>query len=691
MANLNSKEMNSPVAAYEARIAILEAEKASLQSQHAEKLKLIDALNAVDKHIATALNIDELFNLVLNELLPIFSCERAWIITTYKHKPDAKFYHVAHQAIRADWCPDTDEINNNLNIPFQIPKSTFFEKAIDATGAMWLTPSNKHMLVDPELCKRFSIRSSLVVKINSHRNEKWLMGIHHCKKAVAYNRATIKLFETLSERISNGLECLVLRREKDLFENTGISMWHEDFSVVYNRLNLLRKNNVKDLGKYIQENSHFPVDMAKLTKVFDVNQSAVKMFGAESKKQLIKSIKQIFPPTSMGTFAELLCAIFDKKKVFKQEVELYTLDGSLLNAILTFQMPGTKAGFLSVPISIIDITSIKQAELKLEESEKRYRSLYENSPVGYLSLDENGKFLEVNQSVCNILGYKREEIIGSFFSDLLQLNYREKFITNFTRFKETGISHFVPFEVVAKNKRTVSIEFYQAKSNEPNAPLTQTHCVLNDISDLLNNKEALRLSNIKLQSTLEGTISATSKAIELRDPYTAGHQRNVADLSQAIAKEMNFSTEEIKGIFLGASIHDIGKIQVPAEILCKPKGSTALEYQLIQTHSQAGYEILGGIEFPWPIADIIRQHHERMDGSGYPSGLEGDQICIEARIVAVADVVEAMYSHRPYRPGLGIDKALQEIQRNRGTLYDKSVVDACLKVFKSKGFSFTSD
>lgn len=691
MANLNSKEVNSSVAAYEARIAILEAEKASLQSQHAEKLKLINALNAVDKHIAKAINIDELFNLVLNELLTILSCERAWIITTYKHKPNAKFYHVAHQAVCADWCPSEYLKSENMNIPFQIPKSTFFEKAFNATEALFFNPSNKPQLVDPELCKRFNIRSSLVVKINSRRNEKWLMGIHHCEETVAYNQATIKLFEALSERISNGLECLLLRREKDLFENTGISMWHEDFSVVYNRLNLLRKNEITDLRKYIEENNYFLEEMAKLTKVFDANQSAVKMFAAESKKQLIKSIKQVFVPSSIDTFAELLCAIFEKRKVFNNAIELQTLDGSLLNAIITFQMPQTKAGFLSVPISIIDITSIKQAELKLEESEKRYRSLYENSPLGYLSLDDDGKFIEVNQSVCNIIGYKREEIIGSFFGDILKPNYREKFTKNFSRFKETGVANLLPFEVVAKNNHTVSVEFYKATSNDSNAPFSQTHCVLNDISDLLNNKEALRISNIKLQSTLEGTISATAKAIELRDPYTAGHQRNVADLSRAIAIAMNFSIEEIKGIFLGASIHDIGKIQVPAEILCRPTGSTALEYQLIQTHAQAGYDILKDIEFPWPIANILHQHHERIDGSGYPLGLKGDEISIGARIVAVADVVEAMYSHRPYRPGLGIDKALHEIKSNRGTLYDKNVVDACLKVFNSGRFSFIHD
>jgi putative nucleotidyltransferase with HDIG domain len=197
----------------------------------------------------------------------------------------------------------------------------------------------------------------------------------------------------------------------------------------------------------------------------------------------------------------------------------------------------------------------------------------------------------------------------------------------------------------------------------------------------IHSEELLRLS-------LHGTITVVSKAVEARDPYTAGHQLRVADLAVAIATELGLDTKQVEGIRLGASIHDIGKIQVPSEILSKPSKLSNAEFSLIQVHPEVGYEILKDIDFPWPIADVAYQHHERIDGSGYPQGLKGDEICIEARIVAVADVVEAICSHRPYRAGLGIDAALKEIKIHKGTHYDVKAVDACLKIFREKRFSF---
>jgi len=169
-------------------------------------------------------------------------------------------------------------------------------------------------------------------------------------------------------------------------------------------------------------------------------------------------------------------------------------------------------------------------------------------------------------------------------------------------------------------------------------------------------------------------------------PYTAGHQRRVADLAVAIAAELELPTDKIDGVNMASTIHDIGKIAVPAEILSKPTNLSDIEFGLIKSHTQAGYDILKDIEFPWPVARAILEHHERIDGSGYPNGLKGDEILMEARIMAVADVVEAMASHRPYRPALGIEVALEEIEKNKGTYYDSDVVDACLKLFREKRY-----
>ncbi|MEE9567341.1 MAG: HD domain-containing phosphohydrolase [Desulfobacteria bacterium] len=201
-------------------------------------------------------------------------------------------------------------------------------------------------------------------------------------------------------------------------------------------------------------------------------------------------------------------------------------------------------------------------------------------------------------------------------------------------------------------------------------------------------EERLQHSLEKLRRAMEGIVQAMAVTVEKRDPYTAGHQRRVANLACAIAKEMGLSADQIDGIRMAGLIHDLGKIAVPAEILSKPTRLTDIEFSLIKTHAQAGYEMLDTIDFPWPIAQMVRQHHERMDGSGYPKGLSGEDILLEARILAVADTVEAIASHRPYRPARGIDKALDEILQNKGTLYDLEVVNACLKVLSEKGFKF---
>lgn len=193
---------------------------------------------------------------------------------------------------------------------------------------------------------------------------------------------------------------------------------------------------------------------------------------------------------------------------------------------------------------------------------------------------------------------------------------------------------------------------------------------------------------VKLQTALEGSILMAAIITEKRDPYTAGHQQRVSELATAIAEDMGFAANKIEGVRFGSMIHDIGKIGVPAEILSKPSKLWPVEIELIRTHVQAGYETVKNIDFPWPIAQMILQHHERMDGSGYPAGLKGEDIILEARIIAVADTVEAMSSHRPYRPGLGIEVALAEIAAGSGKYFDRQVVDSCLRLFHEKGYTF---
>lgn len=223
----------------------------------------------------------------------------------------------------------------------------------------------------------------------------------------------------------------------------------------------------------------------------------------------------------------------------------------------------------------------------------------------------------------------------------------------------------------------------------------RTHLELNrlrnHLEDLVDERTSeLQTSEKKLRTSLLDSITALAAIVEMRDPYTAGHQRRVSELAVAIATELQLPEDQILAIHLASVVHDVGKIRVPAEILSKPGRLSPLEFDLIKEHARNGYDILKSIDFPWPIAEIVLQHHERLDGSGYPQALKGDQILIEARVLAVADVVESMVSHRPYRPALGLDAALEEVTSHKGTHFDVAVVEACARLFRDHGYQIPS-
>ena len=258
--------------------------------------------------------------------------------------------------------------------------------------------------------------------------------------------------------------------------------------------------------------------------------------------------------------------------------------------------------------------------------------------------------------------------------------------------RETGISSALSLPL--KNRRGV-FGVLLIHAGEPDAFDADELRLLIELADdlsfgvmALENRAELTQFSKRLHSSFVTMIAAIAKTIEARDSYTAGHQQRVAQLAVAIAKKLGLSDHEIEGIYLASVIHDIGKIRVPAEILSKPSKLSQSELALIREHAETGYVILNDIDFPWPIAQIVRQHHERLDGSGYPWKLKGDEILIQARILGVADTVDAMISHRPYRAGLGVELALDEIIRNKKVLYDHAVVDACVTLFREEGFDF---
>lgn len=350
-------------------------------------------------------------------------------------------------------------------------------------------------------------------------------------------------------------------------------------------------------------------------------------------------------------------------------------------------------GYLLKPFEDRDLkTTIEMAlykfrmERMLRESERRYRGVVENAHDAIYIQTANG-FQYVNPAFEKLTGFKKEEICNGKFNFWNSIHPDDRrFVKEQKEVRDRGEerSSSFQFRIIA---RTGGVRVVDANTIDLGETEQMKEIgILRDITDRIDAEKEKRQGLERLRRALEATINALTAAVEMRDPYTAGHQRRVTDLACSIAKEMGFPQERIEAIQMAGIIHDIGKILVPSEILSKPGKLSDAAFNIIKTHPQAGYDILKSIEFPFPVARIVLQHHERMDGSGYPAGLSGEKILLEARILAVADVVEAMASHRPYRPVLGIDKALEEITRNRGVLYDPEVVDACLGLFAREEF-----
>jgi len=331
----------------------------------------------------------------------------------------------------------------------------------------------------------------------------------------------------------------------------------------------------------------------------------------------------------------------------------------------------------------------KYAEEALRESEKKFRKISENILEWIWEIDTNEKYTYSSSIVEKILGYKPGEILKKHFYNLFPPDERKEMKRAVFKLlsKKQPFKRFISRNI-HKNGKIVWLSTRGWPILDEKGSLTGFKGVSIDITKRKQVEEKIRQSDKKLQRTLKGVIHIIALTIKTRDFYLAFHQRRVANLACAIAKELGFSKEKINGIHMAGIIHDLGKIGIPNEILTKNSRLTKSEFNIIKCHSRIGYRILKTIEFPWPVAQIVLQHHERINGSGYPQGLSGKNILIEAKILAVADVVEAMSSHRPYRPALGIDKALEEISQNRGILYDPEVVDACIKRFKEKGFEF---
>lgn len=323
----------------------------------------------------------------------------------------------------------------------------------------------------------------------------------------------------------------------------------------------------------------------------------------------------------------------------------------------------------------------------LSRAEEQLRLIVENTYDIVFQLSPSGVIQYVSPRVKELYGYSPEDLIGRHLKKTTPLKELPRALKAIKTALSGKLISNLQIKQMDINGNIFTMEINGAPVRK-DGKIVAVEGIMRDITERKLAEEEARQSTEKMLKAMEDTIQAMAMIVEMRDPYTAGHQRRVTELACAMARELKVLEDRITGLRLAGLIHDIGKVRVPSEILTNPDGLSEAEFTMIKMHPVIGYEILKTIDLPWPIAQIVYQHHERLDGSGYPRGLSGDDIILEARILAVADVVEAISSHRPYRPARGIDRALDEIQTNTGVLYDGVVVDTCLKLFKERRFKF---
>jgi len=429
-----------------------------------------------------------------------------------------------------------------------------------------------------------------------------------------------------------------------------------------------------------------------------VSPSVKILRGYEPEEVLKQALFDALTPSSADLAMTTLSEFMELEKAGLKDSTFQTLQLEIRRKDGTTVWTETKVSFIrdknQRPVRILgvmrDITERKKIEQKLFDEEQRFRAFVDNSSDIIVLLNLEGVITYINPAVERVLGFKPQERIGAKGFELVHPDDMKFLADSFNALTRDTNSPVIKGEMHLRNKDGNWLALEAVGSNLVKNNVVESVIVnYRDITERKRAEEKLQQTLDSLKKAVGTTIQVLVSALESRDPYTAGHQARSANLACAIAAELGLAQDKIEGIRLAGAIHDIGKLSIPSEILAKPTKLTNLEFSLIKEHSICGYEMLKHVESPWPLAEIVYQHHERMNGTGYPRNLKENEIILEASIMAVADVVEAMASHRPYRASLGTEAALEEIEKNRGILYNPAVVDACLRLFREKNYQLS--
>lgn len=424
-------------------------------------------------------------------------------------------------------------------------------------------------------------------------------------------------------------------------------------------------------------------------KLIYINDAAYRTRGYSKDKMMSMSLFDLDDPKFSETIQEKVLELVNKGWAVFESAHV-CFDKSIIPVEISARIVNLdgKDRILSV---VRDITVRKQAEKKMREERDRVQNYLDLAEVMMVALDLNGIVVLVNRKACDVLGYTEKDVIGnSWFEKFIPKENQGLIKGAHERNITEGIEsiEYIENPIVTSDGKQKLIAWHTSVLKDEDGNIIGVLNSGDDITKRKRQEDEVRTNLKKLEETVEGTVNAMSLTVESRDPFTAGHQRRVAKLASAIASDMNMPAEEIKTVTLAATIHDIGKVQVPVELLSKPTPLSETEFSLVKAHPQIGYDIIKRTALPYPAADMVLQHHERLNGSGYPMGLSGNDIIQAARILGVADVIEAMVSTRSYRQAFAVEMALDEISDNKNTLYDAEVVDTCINLFRKKRFSF---